>query len=298
MDLTLSAAEQAIIELTAAATPARSKAGEFDREHWAAFEAAGLGSAAAGEAGLLGAAMAVEEGARRGSLTPLGASALVLPLFGQAGLAALTDVHDPDGGLVRYGADAELVVRIEGDHARLHRADPGQAKRATSHHVYPVGSPAAPTGVALASAPAERVRARQRLGIAAEAVGAMDSTLQQICAYVRGRRQFGQPLGSLQAVQHRLAELAIDLEMARWLARQAAWDDTGASAAVAAAFAARRARRFAWDIHQLAGARGFTLEMGLSFDTLRLQALSVEAGGAKAHDADAVALTWPATRAA
>jgi len=108
----------------------------------------------------------------------------------------------------------------------------------------------------------------------------------------------GQGKGSLQAVQHRLAELAIDLEMARWLVRQAAWDDTGASAAVAAAFAARRARRFAWDIHQLAGARGFTLEMGLSFDTLRLQALSVEAGGAKAHDADAVALTWPATQAA
>jgi hypothetical protein len=296
MDLTLNQQERGLIARMGETLGQRSQTGALDAAHWAALHAGGLLADLAGPAGLLAASLAVSEAARLGSLTPLGVHALVLPLFqldaGEDRLAAIADLDDPGAGLARYGAEAGLLIRYEGAAARLYPVDPKAARRPPSQYVYPLAIPAAPAGPAIGEAPAEAVLARHRLAVAAEAVGAMDSALAALRHYLTHRKQFGRPLGALQAIQHRLAELAIDLEMARWTARQAAWDETAASAAIAAAYAARRARRFAFEVHQLSGARGYTLALGLSFDTLRLQALSVEAGGAKAHEADGFALVW------
>ncbi|MDB5445823.1 MAG: acyl-CoA dehydrogenase domain protein [Phenylobacterium sp.] len=295
MDLTLNAHEQAILGRVAHALPHRSEPGALDRAHWTALHADGVVEALAQEDGLVLAAMALAEAARLGSLTPFGASALLLPLFQVSPLdrrpLAVADLVDPVAAPVRYGESAELLVRYEGAQARLYEVEAHAARTPPSQYVYPLGVPAPPVGAAIATAPAQAVLARHRLALAAEAVGAMDSALRRLCDYLTGRWQFGRPLASLQAVQHRLAELAVDLETARWMTWQAGWDGSAASAALAAAYAARRARRFAVEAHQLAGARGFTLAMGLGFDTLRLQALSVEAGGAKAHEAAAHALS-------
>jgi alkylation response protein AidB-like acyl-CoA dehydrogenase len=51
------------------------------------------------------------------------------------------------------------------------------------------------------------------------AQGAFDIGL----AYVKERKQFGKPIGSFQAIQHGLAEVAVALDGARLLARKAAW---------------------------------------------------------------------------
>jgi len=53
------------------------------------------------------------------------------------------------------------------------------------------------------------------LGICAEAVGAMDSALWITRDYVRIRRQFGRPIGTFQALQHRMADMLIELELSR-----------------------------------------------------------------------------------
>ncbi|MER0480599.1 acyl-CoA dehydrogenase family protein [Streptomyces sp. Edi2] len=59
--------------------------------------------------------------------------------------------------------------------------------------------------------------------LAAEAVGAADAALARTVAYVREREQFGRPIGSFQAVQHRLADLYVTLQAARSAAYYAAW---------------------------------------------------------------------------
>lgn len=53
------------------------------------------------------------------------------------------------------------------------------------------------------------------LALSAEALGAMETAFAATLEYLRTRRQFGVPIGSFQALQHRMADLAIDLEQTR-----------------------------------------------------------------------------------
>jgi alkylation response protein AidB-like acyl-CoA dehydrogenase len=64
---------------------------------------------------------------------------------------------------------------------------------------------------------------------------------------------------------------------------------------MAAYYAADAARKMCLEAHQLSGAQGFTLEAGLYAWTLRLHALSLEAGGARWHAAVAAAEIWGLT---
>ena len=54
-----------------------------------------------------------------------------------------------------------------------------------------------------------------QLGLHAEALGAMDKALWTTRDYVRTRKQFGTELATFQAVQHRLAHMAMEVELAR-----------------------------------------------------------------------------------
>ncbi|NSC22296.1 acyl-CoA dehydrogenase [Streptomyces albus subsp. chlorinus] len=60
--------------------------------------------------------------------------------------------------------------------------------------------------------------------LAAEAVGAADGALTRTVSYVTLRRQFGRPIGSFQAVRHRLADVYVQLQAARSAAYYAAWE--------------------------------------------------------------------------
>ncbi|WAP57707.1 acyl-CoA dehydrogenase family protein [Streptomyces sp. S465] len=59
--------------------------------------------------------------------------------------------------------------------------------------------------------------------LAAEAVGAADAVLARTVGYVRTREQFGRPIGSFQAVKHRLADVYVAVQAARSAAYYAAW---------------------------------------------------------------------------
>src|SRR5207245_941973 len=61
------------------------------------------------------------------------------------------------------------------------------------------------------------------VGLAAEAVGAADFALSSTVEYVQAREQFGRPVGSFQAVKHRLADLYVQVQSARSAAYYAAW---------------------------------------------------------------------------
>ncbi|MEU9123400.1 acyl-CoA dehydrogenase family protein [Streptomyces sp. NPDC048506] len=114
--------------------------------------------------------------------------------------------------------------------------------------------------------------------LAAEAVGAADTALARTVAYVQEREQFGRPIGSFQAVQHRLADLYVGLQAARSAAYYAAWsagrDRPGAPGSAAArrgaaepgvgalalAQALEALRAVAAEAVQLHGGIGFTWE--------------------------------------
>lgn len=57
----------------------------------------------------------------------------------------------------------------------------------------------------------------ERLVCAAQALGSAQRTFDDLLDYVRVRKQFGQTIGSFQALRHRIADLAIDLEAGRSL---------------------------------------------------------------------------------
>lgn len=274
--------------------------GVFDARGFGLIRDAGLLEVARGEqdTALLDAVLVVERVSKAAVLAPVGLHAVVLPVLFNVDPGSVAAISEANAAApVRFGAQAELVIRYQGADAVVHRMQAGSGKAVDSNYVYPLGALGTALGEPLASAPARLVRRRHRIVIAAEAVGVMEATLDQIVEFLTHRKQFGRRLGSFQALHHRLAELSILLESARWLTRDAAYKDDNEAAALAAAFAANASRRFAWDVHQLAGARGFTLEMGLYRHTLRSQVLSVEAGGAKAHSIDAAKLRWLANAA-
>ncbi|MER7991184.1 acyl-CoA dehydrogenase family protein [Streptomyces noursei] len=101
--------------------------------------------------------------------------------------------------------------------------------------------------------------------LAAEAVGAADAALSRTVGYVKERTQFGRPIGSFQAVQHRLADLYVAVQAARSAAYYAAWAAGGArpepgAAGLALAQALEALRAVAAEAVQLHGGLGFTWE--------------------------------------
>ncbi|MCX5524770.1 acyl-CoA/acyl-ACP dehydrogenase [Streptomyces bobili] len=98
--------------------------------------------------------------------------------------------------------------------------------------------------------------------LACEAVGAADRALERTVEYVGRREQFGRVIGSFQAVQHRLADVYVQLQAARSAAYYAAWatgrDERVGGLALAQALEALRTA--AAEAIQLHGGIGFTWE--------------------------------------
>ncbi len=104
---------------------------------------------------------------------------------------------------------------------------------------------------------------RSRPVIGAQAVGLAQGALEAAVDYARQRVQFGHPIYSLQAVQHMLADMAIQVEAARLLVYAAARTiDSGAKdfseeAAMAKVFASDTAMRVTTDAVQIFGGVGY-----------------------------------------
>ena len=91
-------------------------------------------------------------------------------------------------------------------------------------------------------------------------VGAGRAMLELAQVHALERMQFGRPIGTFQAVRHRLAESLVALEAAAALF-EAAWDDPApVTAAMAKSFAGRSARTAARHCQQVLAGIGFTTE--------------------------------------
>ena len=104
---------------------------------------------------------------------------------------------------------------------------------------------------------------RSRPGIGAQAVGLAQGALEAAVDYARQRIQFGHPIYSIQAVQHMLADMAIQVEAARALVYATARTiDSGAKnfseeAAMAKVFASDTAMKVTTDAVQIFGGVGY-----------------------------------------
>jgi alkylation response protein AidB-like acyl-CoA dehydrogenase len=104
-----------------------------------------------------------------------------------------------------------------------------------------------------------------RISIAALSLSLTQAVLDLALDYARQREQFGRPISQFQAIQFKLADIATELEAARWLTYRAAYlRDTGQpflkEAAMAKLKASRLAVQAASEAVQIHGGVGYMLE--------------------------------------
>jgi alkylation response protein AidB-like acyl-CoA dehydrogenase len=162
--------------------------------------------------------------------TALYAVDAAVPQVTRTSLATL-DLTRPQANVQFTGAPARLV------------AGPAESERVISH--------ALQVGSAL---------------LAAEQVGATQHLLDLAVDYAKTRLQFGRPIGSFQAVKHRLANMLVDVEHARSTAYHAVWaltdgtDEPAVAASIAQATCSAAFSTAARDTVQVLGGIGFTWE--------------------------------------
>jgi alkylation response protein AidB-like acyl-CoA dehydrogenase len=122
-------------------------------------------------------------------------------------------------------------------------------------------------GAGSATAALSGVVDRLRIGWVADAVGAADRALELATEYAKVRRQFDRPIGAFQAVQHLLADMLRNVELARASVAEALrvaddGDPTALhrAATLTAAFASDALYRVTADAIQVLGGIGFTWE--------------------------------------
>jgi len=107
-----------------------------------------------------------------------------------------------------------------------------------------------------------------RIGIAAQALGIAQASLDNSILYSKEREQFGKPISSNQSIQNKLANMAIEIESARLLVRKAAWlkdskKDFGYAASMAKVYASEVAMRASTECVQIHGGYGYIKETGV-----------------------------------
>lgn len=229
--------------------------------------------------GAVSAALAVERLARLPYAAEAALSMLVRPHLGNGALPrpfAVIELGRPG----RFVATARTVLVIEGDTIGVAHPGPDSLQQVDSLYAYPMGRVVgALQATPLSSVEAAGVRKWLRVALAAEMSGLLHAAIASVVEHLSIRKQFGRPLGAFQALRHRMAECIVLAGGVRWLALRAASTEDQGDAAMAALHAQESATRVAYDLHQMMGAMGMTLEHPLHLWTYRMKALLSELGG-------------------
>jgi alkylation response protein AidB-like acyl-CoA dehydrogenase len=199
---------------------------------------------------------------------------VVAGLVGEAGGVGLFVVNSD-----RDGVSLEAVPTVAGDgqcHVRFASVDVPAPRVLTTAN----GSTTWATG-ALDVA---------RVMVAADMVGAASAALDHATAWAKGREQFATPIGSFQAVQHRLADSLIDVVAARdavydALGRLDRGEHSSVAVAAAKAFASDACRRVTASAHQVCGGEGIYADQPVHLWHRRVAGLVPVLGTVRAHRA-------------
>jgi len=239
------------------------------------------------QAGNLEAALVVMEAARLPVAVEAGASALVAPNLMET---------PPEGPIALVSGDLAKAQRMlsvaqtalvdVGDDVVALPIDPDAVEPVETMLAAPYGRfrqpPDLSNGRRLGAAAVGKLRQWSRVALAAECAGAAQSAVEFTLDYVRERKAFGQPIGSFQAVQHRLAQCHQIMRGLHYSALHAAWTGEPVQADLAATYAQMHIQKLVFDLHQFNGAIGLTTEYKLHYWTFRLRSLQPEAGGGDA----------------
>lgn len=219
-----------------------------------------------------------------------------LPYAAETALSMLVRPHLRDGTLPRplaliengrpgrFVAEARTLLIRDGDHWAIAHPPTGAVQAVELIYAYPMGRLTGPVEMdPLAPAEVATIRQWLQVAIAAEAAGLIQAAIETTVTHLTDRKQFGRPLGTFQALRHRMAECAVLAGGVRWLALQAASTRKQGDAALAAFHAQDSAARIAYDLHQMFGAMGMTLEHPLHLWTYRLKFVLSLLGGREAQ---------------
>jgi 3-oxocholest-4-en-26-oyl-CoA dehydrogenase beta subunit len=129
----------------------------------------------------------------------------------------------------------------------------------------------------------DRIIQRAAVARCAEMVGLAQKALDISLDYVKERIAFGHPIGAFQAIQHRCADMLIDLDSSRYTTYQAAWRisenlPVAREAAIAKAWVGQACKRIVHSAHQVHGAIGFTEDHILHYYTKRVRSYEFSFG--------------------
>ncbi|MDZ4246866.1 MAG: acyl-CoA dehydrogenase family protein [Dehalococcoidia bacterium] len=121
-----------------------------------------------------------------------------------------------------------------------------------------------------------------------EMLGGVQQVLEMTVSYAKERVQFGKPIGTLQAIQHYCADMAIDIDGCRLIIYQAAWAlnenmPCAKEVALAKAWVSDAYQRCLISAHQIHGAIGFTEDHDLPLYYRRAKAAELAFGDADVH---------------
>jgi alkylation response protein AidB-like acyl-CoA dehydrogenase len=199
------------------------------------------------------------------------------------------------GALIPDAVGADVVVVLDGGAATLARGDAVEAVDAIDPtrrygRVASGGGGDALPGDVLAAAD------RAAVVVSAELVGLCQRALDMTLAYVKDRKQFGVPVGTFQAVQHKAAEMLLHTEGGRAATSFAAWtadaepERLPLAAGIAKAWTSDAGRATTAAAIQLHGGIGFTWEADVHWLYKRAQLDAVLLGGGGTHRANVARL--------
>jgi len=133
------------------------------------------------------------------------------------------------------------------------------------------------------------VLAKATIGLCAEMVGGAQKVLDMCVDYSKQRIQFGRPIGSFQAIQHKCADMLLLIESARSATYAAAWtasqnrSDTELLASIAKAYTSDAYRYVVGEGIQIHGGMGFTWEHDMHLYFKRAKADEFNFGDSNYH---------------
>jgi alkylation response protein AidB-like acyl-CoA dehydrogenase len=133
--------------------------------------------------------------------------------------------------------------------------------------------------------PVQKIIQRAAVGKCCEIVGNIQRVLEMTVDYAKERKQFDRPIGSFQAIQHYCADMATDVDSAKFSTYQAAWMLSEGlpctkEVAIAKAWIGEASKRVFALAHQIHGAIGVTIEHDLHHYTRRAKAAELAFGDA------------------
>lgn len=141
----------------------------------------------------------------------------------------------------------------------------------------------------------QKVRCIAALAASAEMTGAAKRAVALSVEYAKTRQQFGRPIGSFQAVSHKLADMHVATDSCAALVRFAAWAcdndplQQNAACSAAKAYCSNTCPKVAQDAIQVHGGIGFTYEYDLHLFLRRTRTLAPTFGTAELHSKELAA---------